>query len=83
MSAIDVRGVGRTFPARDGGEPFVALDGVDLAVRSGEFLALVGPSGCGKSTLLDLIGGVDGVEKTTTSIILSCKIDRGQPLAPA
>ncbi|BAU72132.1 Lrp/AsnC family transcriptional regulator [Metapseudomonas furukawaii] len=33
--------------------------------------------------LLDLIGGVDGVEKTTTSIILSCKIDRGQPLAPA
>ncbi|MFC5699581.1 Lrp/AsnC family transcriptional regulator [Pseudomonas sp. GCM10022186] len=32
--------------------------------------------------LLDLIGSVDGVEKTTTSIILSCKIDRGQPLAP-
>jgi len=30
--------------------------------------------------LLDQIGGVDGVEKTTTSIILSSKIDRGQPV---
>jgi DNA-binding Lrp family transcriptional regulator len=30
--------------------------------------------------LLDLIGSVDGVEKTTTSIILSSKIDRGQPV---
>jgi DNA-binding Lrp family transcriptional regulator len=30
--------------------------------------------------LLDEIGEVDGVEKTTTSIILSCKLDRGQKL---
>jgi len=29
--------------------------------------------------LLDLIGSLDGVEKTTTSIILSSKVDRGQP----
>lgn len=33
--------------------------------------------------LLDEIGNVEGVERTTTSIILSCKIDRGQPLAPS
>jgi ABC-type lipoprotein export system ATPase subunit len=36
-----------------------ALDGVDIEVREGEFLALVGPSGCGKSSLLNLIGALD------------------------
>jgi NitT/TauT family transport system ATP-binding protein len=35
-----------------------ALDGIDLAVREGECLALIGPSGCGKSTLLGIMGGI-------------------------
>ncbi|MEQ9688745.1 MAG: ABC transporter ATP-binding protein [Bauldia litoralis] len=55
--SIAVRNVSKVF-ARDGQET-VALDGVDLDIREGEFLAVVGPSGCGKSTLMRLIGGLD------------------------
>jgi putative ABC transport system ATP-binding protein len=42
-----------------GAEPVVALDGLDLDVAGGEFLALVGDSGSGKSTLLHLLGAID------------------------
>ena len=37
----------------------LALDGISLSVRPGEFLTLVGASGCGKSTLLNLVSGLD------------------------
>lgn len=36
-----------------------ALDGVDLEVRRGEFVAICGPSGCGKTTLLNMISAID------------------------
>jgi NitT/TauT family transport system ATP-binding protein len=41
----------------------VALGGVNLNIRDGEFLSLLGPSGCGKSTLLRLIAGLGGISR--------------------
>lgn len=38
---------------------FTALDGLDLFVAPGEFLAIVGPSGCGKTTLLRILAGLE------------------------
>jgi NitT/TauT family transport system ATP-binding protein len=38
--------------------PFLAVDGVSLDVRDGEFLAIVGPSGCGKTTFLNAVDGL-------------------------
>ncbi|MDR1798482.1 MAG: ABC transporter ATP-binding protein [Bifidobacteriaceae bacterium] len=53
-AALTFQGVSRIF--RGGVE---ALSPTSLAVRQGEFIAIVGPSGCGKSTLLRLAAGLD------------------------
>ncbi|MFZ4594728.1 MAG: ABC transporter ATP-binding protein [Verrucomicrobiaceae bacterium] len=61
---VNVQKVSKSF--RRGTEDVHVLDGLDLEVKQGEFLALMGPSGSGKSTLLNLIGGLD--RATTGSV---------------
>jgi putative ABC transport system ATP-binding protein len=54
---IELRSVGKDYTR--GPETIAALDGVDLTIARGEYLALVGPSGSGKSTLMNIIGCLD------------------------
>jgi NitT/TauT family transport system ATP-binding protein len=55
---VALRRVGKTFA-----NGVVALDGLDLAVRPGEFLTLLGPSGCGKSTALRIVAGLSAPDR--------------------
>jgi spermidine/putrescine transport system ATP-binding protein len=50
---LELRGVTRRFGEQN------AVDGVDLAIRDGEFFTIVGPSGSGKSTLIRMLAGLD------------------------
>ena len=63
---VSVSNVHKTFFR--GGEKIDVLQGLDVKVAKGEFLALMGPSGSGKSTLLNLIGGLD--RPTSGSVVV-------------
>lgn len=54
---IELKSIRKTY--RQGSTAIHALDGIDLHVAQGEFIAIMGPSGSGKSTLLNVLGGLD------------------------
>src|SRR5881392_16523 len=56
-SLIKVRGLNKTYSR--GGEKIQVLQGLNLDVDKGDFVAFMGPSGSGKTTLLNLLGGLD------------------------
>ncbi len=60
---LDFHDVAMTFP-----NGTVALEGVDLTVRRGEFVTVVGPSGCGKSTLLRIASGLEVASNGTAAV---------------
>jgi NitT/TauT family transport system ATP-binding protein len=62
MEPLSLSDVTRRYPRVS------ALEGVDLAVREGEVLAVVGPSGCGKSTLLELVAGLQEPDGGVVSV---------------
>ena len=61
MTTIQLRDLRKSFGAFD------VIKGIDMDIRSGEFMVFVGPSGCGKSTLLRLICGLEEITGGTLS----------------
>ena len=69
LPILHARHLSKTFGSSSGGAASVAaLDGVDLTVERGEFVAITGASGSGKSTLLHLLGGI--ARPTAGSVLL-------------
>ncbi len=65
-SLIRVRNLNKVY--RRGGETIEVLQGLNLDVDTGEFVAFMGPSGSGKTTLLNLVGGLDTPTSGTVTV---------------
>jgi NitT/TauT family transport system ATP-binding protein len=74
VARLSARGVRIHYWRSRVGRSLLAVDGVDLDVRPGEFVAIVGPSGCGKTSFLN---AVDGLVPTTAG---SLRLD-GRPIS--
>jgi putative ABC transport system ATP-binding protein len=72
-NVLEGRSLAKTYDT--GGAKVLAVRGIDLTIRRGEFVAIMGPSGCGKSTLLNLLAGLD---RATAGEVWLCgeRIDR-------
>ncbi len=75
MIKIEAVNVKKTFRIRSNGNTgsvgyrsFVALDGVNLSIKKGEFLVILGPSGCGKSSFLDILAGLSRPDEGSITI---------------
>ena len=57
MSLIRLENLNKIYESQAG--EVIAINGVSVDFKAGEFSSIVGPSGCGKTTLLNAIGGLD------------------------
>jgi NitT/TauT family transport system ATP-binding protein len=87
MTKIKAENIKKMYKIRSNGnskknggtsKELLALGGVDLSIKKGEFLSIVGPSGCGKSTFLDLVGGLS--KPSEGKIFIDDKIVEGPGL---
>jgi NitT/TauT family transport system ATP-binding protein len=66
MARVEFKNVNRTF-----GNTGAVVDGFNLSIKEGDFVALLGPSGCGKSTLLRMIAGLDQPDAGVVDVVSS------------
>ncbi len=55
--------VSKTYPTPDGNSTVKVVDGFDLKMKKGEFIAIIGHSGCGKSTVLSMTAGLNDISE--------------------
>lgn len=71
MEILNVNNLMKVYSSYKGAKEVVALNGINLSVKSGEFVGIMGPSGSGKTTLLNILSGVD--DKTSGKIYINNK----------
>ena len=57
MPTVTITNLGKSFGR------IVALTGINLEIKEGEYFAILGPSGCGKTTLINCITGIVGITR--------------------
>ena len=77
MNAVKFQGVSKVYTTRSRRKVngHLAVSGIDLTIRPGEFVCFVGPSGCGKTTVLNMIAGA--IDATEGSISISGRPVKG------
>ena len=70
MSMLKVENLKKVFRTEE--IETIALNGVTVEVKEGEFVAVMGPSGCGKSTLLNILGLLDNPTSGSTPRTSNC-----------
>jgi nitrate/nitrite transport system ATP-binding protein len=80
MAFLEVQGLSKTYPAKDG-RPVPVFELVNFAIEQGEFVCIVGHSGCGKTTILNILAGLDtpseGVVIMDRREVAGPSLDRG------
>ena len=64
INVIEIKNLKKSY--EDG--QIMALNGIDLQIKEGEFVSIIGPSGSGKSTLLNMIGALDNPDEGSISV---------------